>query len=142
MRVVAGDATLEPEDVCYAQVFTKNVPVVLLCKAGIPFLNFAQQAFLGREERAAAVDVNAAAFENNATAFVFWLPEAAFQFLICFRNHRRVFFVIRILGPAVELKIVVSDFAGLVANANGSGIAHPSAIGGRNEEIHGVKICL
>src|SRR5690348_13747361 len=103
MRVVADDATLEPEHVCYPKIVAKDVFVILLCEARIPFLNFAQKAFLGGEQRAAAVHINASAFENHSATSMLRLPDAPLQLFICFRNHGCVFFVIRILGPAVEL---------------------------------------
>ena len=74
--VIAGDAVFEPENVCYAEVFAKDVLVIFLCEARISFLDFAQKAFFGGEQRASAVHVNAAAFENHAAAFVLRLPEA------------------------------------------------------------------
>src|SRR5689334_21998487 len=109
-------------------------------EAGVSLLDFAQETFFSREQCATAVHVNAAAFENNASAFVLRLPEAALQGFICFCNDGRVFFVIWIFGPAVKFKIVEGDFTGFTANGDGSGVAHPAAIGGHDEKIHGVEI--
>src|SRR5205814_6374757 len=58
-----------------------------------------------------------------------------------FGDDAGIFFVIRILGPAVEKKIVVGDFAGFVSNADRAGIAHPAAIGRHAEKINGVDVC-
>src|SRR5579859_1514073 len=140
MRVVADDATLEPEHVCYPKIVAKDVFVILLCEARIPFLDFAQKAFFGGEQRAAAVHINASAFENYSAASMLRLPEAAFQFLVCFGNDQVVFLVIWILGPAVELKIIESDFTGFGSNTDRAGVPHPAAIGGRDEKIHGIEI--
>src|SRR5215831_8720325 len=118
MRVVARDAAFEPENSCHSEVFAKNFCVVLFGKAGVPLLNFAQQAFLGGEQSAAAVDINTAAFEDDAPRFVLRLPELAPQLLIDFRNDGCVFLMIGILGPAVELKIVKSDLARFIADTD------------------------
>src|SRR5438876_8957626 len=94
--VIAGDSIFQPENVYYAKVFAKDFGVILFGESRISFLNFAEQAFFRGKKRPAAVDVNAAAFEDHAAAFVPRLPDAAFYFLIGFGGDGGVFFVIRI----------------------------------------------
>src|SRR5260370_845478 len=106
-----------------AEIFAEDLGVILFCKSGIPFLDFAQKAFFRGEERAASVDVDASAFKYNTAAFVLRLPDAAFQFVIHFGDDRGVLFVIRILGPAVELKVIEGSLAGFVAHTDGTRVA-------------------
>ena len=78
----------------------KICSVVFTGEAGIAFLRFAEEAFFGGEKRAAAVDVDAAAFEDYAATFVLWLPDAALEFFVCFGDDDGVFFVIRRTWPS------------------------------------------
>ena len=48
--------------------------------------------------------------------------------------------MIVVLGPTVETPMGVGDFAGGILYADGSGVAHPAAIGGNAEEIYGGEI--
>src|SRR5260370_12505012 len=48
--------------------------------------------------------------------------------------------MVQIFGPAVDREMIVSDFAGFISNADGTGVAHPAAISWYAEEIHGIKI--
>src|SRR5258708_28936686 len=104
-------------------------------------MHFAQQAFFRCEKCTSAFYIDAAAFEDHAAAFVNGLPDAALELLVGFGDEGGVPLVIRILGPAVESEMVVSDFAGCVSRADGAGVAHPAAVGRNAEKIHGIKIC-
>src|SRR5690348_17240322 len=106
VRVIANNAALEPQHVCHPKIVAKDVFVIFLCEARIPFLDFAQKAFFGGEQRAAAVHINASAFENHSAAFMLWPPQAPLQSFICLRNDGSVLFVIWIFGPAVKLKVI------------------------------------
>src|SRR3984893_8804234 len=48
--------------------------------------------------------------------------------------------MIAVFGPAVEEPVRVGDFAGAAFDADGSGVAHPAAIGGDAEEIDGGEV--
>ena len=74
--VVAGDAVFQPENLRDAEIAAKDLRVIFASEAGIALLRFAEQAFFGGEQGAAAVDVDAAAFEDDAAAFVHGLPDA------------------------------------------------------------------
>src|SRR5207245_11279790 len=100
--VVACDSILEPKHMCDAEVFAKNVGVILFGESAISFLHFAEQTFFRGEQRSAAVHIEAAAFQHHATAFVLRLPEAAVQLLVRFGDGGSVFVAIRSFRPAVE----------------------------------------
>ena len=111
--------------------------VVVAGETGIALLRSAEKAFFGCEQRSAAVDVYAPAFEDYAAAFVRRLPDAMFEFFINLRSRERIFFVIAVFGPAVEDPMRVGDLAGSAAYGDGTGVAHPAAIGGDAKEIDG-----
>ena len=64
--VVAGDPPAEPDDVRGAQVVGEDPLEPGLGRAGVAGLDVAEQAFLGRQERPPAVDVDRAAFQDDA----------------------------------------------------------------------------
>ena len=66
--VVAEDAASEPDGVRRAEVVGKRFFVVHARHVRIALLHFAQQAFFGGEDGAGAVDVDGAAFEDDALA--------------------------------------------------------------------------
>ena len=138
--VVASDAVAEPEDLRGAEIVAEDLRVIVAGEAGIAFLRGAEQAFFGGEQRAAPVDVDAAAFEHDAAAFVHGLPDTMLEFLVYVGGGDRVLFVIAVFGPSVEPPMRVGDFAGGVAYADRAGIAHPAAVSGNAEEIDGVEI--
>ncbi len=70
VSVVAGDAVFQPENICDAEIVLENFGVVFAGEAGIAFLRFAEKAFFRGEQRAAAVHIDAAAFQNDAPPFV------------------------------------------------------------------------
>ena len=70
VRVVAEDAAAEPDGVWRAEVFGEDFFVVFARHAGIALLHFAEQAFFGGEDGAASVDVDGAAFEDDAAVVV------------------------------------------------------------------------
>ncbi len=114
--------------------------VIFAGESVITLLALAEQAFFGGEQGAAAVDVDAAAFEHDAAAVVNGLPDEAPEFFVDVGYRERIFFVVAVLGPAVELPVGEGDFAGIIFHADGAGVAHPAAIRGNAEEIDGVEI--
>src|ERR1700682_1423546 len=140
MRVVTGDAIFQPEDLRDAEVAAEDVGVIFTGESVIALLALAEQALFGGEQGTAAVDVDAAAFEDHTAALVDGLPGEAFEFLVYVGDSKGVFFVIAVFGPAVEEPVRVSDFAGTASHADGTGVAHPAAIGGHAEEINSVEV--
>src|SRR6266487_6754195 len=94
MGVVAGNPVLEPEDVGHAEIFAEDPRVICFGEARISFLHFAQETFFRRQERAAPIYVDAAAFEHHAPAFVFRPPDAALYLSVCARDDGDVLFFI------------------------------------------------
>ncbi len=68
VRVVAGDAVLQPDCLRRAQILTKDGFDIGASQFWIAGLDRAQQAFFGSQNGARAIHINAAAFENNAMA--------------------------------------------------------------------------
>src|SRR5208337_2796353 len=106
--VVAEDAFAEPDHVRRSEMRSKDFFVVLARHAGIALLHFAEQAFFGGEERAAAVDVDRAAFEHHASVAVKWT-----DFLDCgsVRHEAADFFVVPPVGifrPGVKARVFFS----------------------------------
>ena len=114
-------------------------------EAGIAGLHRTQQAFLGGEQRAVAVDVDAAAFEDDAPAADAPAPTTG-SFSFGMRRLRRgvVFGPVVVLGPGVEAPVGERDAAGFLRVAfldeDGAEVARPAAIGGHDEEIDGGEI--
>ena len=66
VRVVAGDAALQPDDLFHAEIVGEDLFEMFAGHARIALLHVTQQTLFGGDERAAAVDVDAAAFQHNA----------------------------------------------------------------------------
>ena len=60
VRVVAGDSAAQPDDVADAQIVGEDSLQGRAIQAGVAGLDLAEQAFLGRQQRAPAVDVDRA----------------------------------------------------------------------------------
>ena len=65
VRVVAGDAAVQPEHLIDAEIVVEGLLQLLAADAGIALLHRAQQAFFRGEQQACAVDVDTAAFEHQ-----------------------------------------------------------------------------
>src|SRR6267154_780278 len=141
VSVVAGDSIFQPQNIRDAKIFAEDLRVVFFRETWISFLHFAQQTLFRGEQRSAAVDIDATAFQDHAAAFVNRPPHAALPFLIGFGDDGGVFLVIRVFGPAVENEIVAGNFAGFVSNADWTGDAHPAPVSGDAKKIHSAEIC-
>ena len=64
--IVAGAAAVEPEDLLDAEVFAEGGFELLAGDAGVALLDFGEEALFGGDEGACAVDIDAAAFEDEA----------------------------------------------------------------------------
>jgi hypothetical protein len=140
--VVPGDAVLQPEDVGYAEVVAKEFFIVEFGEAGIAFLNLALQALFGGEERAQAVGVDRATFKHNTAAVVHWQKEPAANRFICTSDDLCIFFVIRIFCPTVEDEMIQGNVPGAACEADGAGIAQPSAIRRNAQEKNVVEVSV
>ncbi len=70
MRVVADTALAEPDRAADAQPLAEDPLVVVTRESGVPHLDVAQQPLLGHEQQARAVDLDAAALEDDPIAVV------------------------------------------------------------------------
>src|SRR5256714_1133718 len=80
--IVASDAVLEPQNLRDAQIAAENVRVIFACETVVALLALAEQAFLGGEQGAAPVLIDAATLEHHATTMMHGLPNAALQFFV------------------------------------------------------------
>src|SRR6266404_611581 len=135
VRVVAGDSIFQPENLGDSEIAAEDVSVIFAGESVIALLALAEQAFFGGEQGAAAVDVDAAAFEHDAAALVDGLPGEALELFIYVGDGEGVFFVVLVLSPPVEEPVRVGDFAGTASHADGTGVAHPAAIGRDTKKV-------
>ena len=70
VRVVADAAFAEPDRLANPERIAKDALVAVARETGIPLLNRREQALLGHEQRAFAVGLDRAAFEDDALAVV------------------------------------------------------------------------
>ena len=71
VSIVARDSFTEPDDVGHSQIFPQRGFSIGAAQAGIAHLALLiEQAFLGGEQRAAAIDVNAAGARSPGDAGV------------------------------------------------------------------------
>src|SRR5207248_9543866 len=61
VSIVAGDAAVQPDHICDAEIIVERSFDLLARKRGVALLHISEQAFFSGDERSAAVDVNAAA---------------------------------------------------------------------------------
>ena len=123
VRVVAGDALAEPDDRLDSEIVGKHLLVGSAIHGRIALLRGREQAFLGREQSAAAVDVDRAAFEHDAMFAVKRMHDARAGGLRHARAKFGIELVVVVLGPGVELE-VQSEKRGAVC-------IDPSAAGAR-----------
>lgn len=105
VSVVAGNAFAEPDHMRCTEIFCEDPLVIFARHPRIALLNFAKQAFFGREQGAASIDVDGTALEHDAGAAV--------QGTDCLRmrgaRHPLADLVIvppiRVLRPGVEAKV-------------------------------------
>ena len=66
MRVVAGDAAIQPDDFVDAQVIMKRAFQLAAAEAGIARLYVGEQALFSGEQLPCPIHVDAAAFEHQS----------------------------------------------------------------------------
>ena len=140
MSIVSGDAAFQPENIRYAKIIAEELFVIAFFEAGIAFLNPALQAFFGGEERAAAVDVDGAALENDAAAIVRRQKDFAAESFVGACDGLRVLLMVWIFCPAIKKKMIEGDSAGIVCNADRTGVAHPAPVRRNAKELEGIEV--
>ena len=94
----------EPSQITFSnsQILCKEFFVILAGHGGIALLRLAEQAFFGGEQGAVSVDIDGAAFEDDAG---FAVDAANFRDAGCFGHAAADFFIVlivRIFCPGVE----------------------------------------
>jgi hypothetical protein len=145
--VVAGDALVEPEDFGGAEVGVEGLFDFLAGEVGVALLDGGEEAFFGGEDAAGAVDVDGAAFEDEALEFLVVVfavgGEAGEVELVGDGGGESVVEgVVVVFGPGVEFEI--DEGCGifhfglcivhLFLEEDGAGVAGPDAVGGLGVE--------
>ncbi len=110
VSVVAGDAAFEPDDGLRAKIIGEQFFIGRAAHGRVALLSGGEQAFLSRDESAAAVDIDRAAFEHDAVlSSALTYKERLHHASACCLRHPLpnsfVEFVIRIFGPRVEPEV-------------------------------------
>ncbi len=143
--VVAGDALVEPEDFLDAEEIGEGFFDAVAGEVGVTLLDFGEEAFFGGEDAAVAVDVDGAAFEDEALEFadvIFAVGGEAGEFEIFGDGGGEgvVEGVVVVFGPGVEFEIDQGSFGFRVSSfefsleEDGAGVAGPDAVGGLGVE--------
>jgi hypothetical protein len=123
--VIAHDAPAQPNHLLNAKVVVKKLLKVSLRESRIALLHFAQQALFRGEHQAAAIHVNAAAFQDHMVRLAAALGCPLTRGFSLARNQRRemlqleragdavrdlvVIFPVGVLGPGVEAPVDGGD---------------------------------
>ena len=123
--VVAVDAPAQPDDVADAEVVGEDPLHRLAVEPGVAGLDLAEQALLGRQQRAAAVDVDAPPSSTTRTGLPRRAPRAAPSGAgpaagAIRRGMSVVVAVVVVLGPGVELPVDQARRAGRASSLAGS----------------------
>src|SRR6516162_924192 len=62
------DAAFQPDHLLYTKIISEELLELFACEPAIALLHFTQQALFGGDERTVAVDIDAAAFEDDPLA--------------------------------------------------------------------------
>src|ERR1019366_5704147 len=131
----------QPNHVLSAKVVAKDLIVFFASHARIAALSLlVEEAFLGGEQGAAAIDVNAAALERHHPAFAAGSLDGKHAQLASLGNawgEAVVFLPVRVFCPRGELELGDGHLglrAGL-AHTNRPEVARPTAIAGRAKEL-------
>src|SRR5262249_1329560 len=99
VRVVASDATAEPEDFARPQILGKDLFVILASATRIPLLHLPEQALFGRQEASQAVNVDSAALANEIPHKYCWPAQLPGHL----ERNFVVAFPVGILGPTIKV---------------------------------------
>ena len=147
VRIVAGDAAIEPEHLVDAEIIVKSLLQLLAADAGIALLHFAEQALLGGEQNplrrwcrwsrlpapayaqcrppASTAGCHSGRPSSSATRPGTWSSSRQLSYL----------------AQRIEAPVGHGDFALGIAHENRPGVARPTAIRGPQMKAHAVEIC-
>jgi hypothetical protein len=139
VSVVARHAARQPEDVGRAQVVAlQGLLEFMPAQAGIAHLHLGIEiALLGGEQRAAAVHVDAAAFEHERASLRIARRTAFPEPLGRGLRHAAVLAPVGILGPGVEVEMHDGGFepAADAPHEDRAAVASPAAVGRVHDEL-------
>ena len=148
--VVACAAAMEPDGLVDAEVVVEGLLEglaggLLVAEAGVALLDVGEEALFGGDESAGAVDVDAAAFEDEAVRFAISVDGLGFALghvvMPCdVLGDLVVAAVVVVLGPGVELPVGDGVFACGVLDEDGAGVAEPDAVGGPVVEVEAGQV--
>jgi hypothetical protein len=143
VSVVALDAMAQPDDFFHAQVIGEELLQFLPGDSGIALLHFAQEALFGGQHQAAAIHVNAAAFQHHAIRLAITLQDRRKRLQLEFfcdpLRQLAIVFPVRIFGPGIEAPVGESDGI-LVPDKDRAGIAGPDPVRAPEMELHAFAV--
>ena len=104
--------------------------------AGIALLDIGEQTFFGGEQNAGAVDVDGAAFENEALAVNSGLEGFHLEKLGDVRGNFVVVMPVRIFSPGVEAPVSEGNIVFCILYENRAGVTQPDAVSAPAMEAH------
>ena len=140
--VVAHDAPAEPDHLADAEAVGEGALDLGSGEARISRLLVRQEAFLGREQRALAVDVDRPALENDAPPRD---RDGSREGASRFRDGRgdpRIAAMVGVLGPPVEAPDRGRDGAVRPVDEDRAGVAHPAPVGRDAVELDPIEVDL
>jgi len=134
VRVVAGCAPVEPENLVDAEVVVEGLLDLLARDAGVALLDLGEEALLGGEEDADSVGVDGAAFEDEAMGFTVLADHLGAELFhgVELGDVVRDLVVaapVVVLGPGVEVPVGEGDLAVRILDEDGAGVAEPDPVG-------------
>ena len=144
VRVVAGDAAAEPEDLARAQVRGQDPLQLLARQPRVARLDLVEQALLGRQQCPRAVDVDGAPFEHHAPRLAVHggrrLPLPQLESLGDPVVDGVVLLVVGVLRPTVEPPVGDRHLALGVLDEERAIVARPAPVGRRADEVDHAEV--
>lgn len=143
--VVAGGAAVEPDGLVDAEVVMEGLLDLLLRDAGVALLDLGEEALFGGEEEAFAVDVDGAAFEDEAAGLAVGAGDLGAELFHTVEagdvvGDLVVAVPVGIFGPGVELPVGDGEVAFRVFDEDRAGVAEPDAVGEPLVEVEAGEI--
>src|SRR6266566_10007652 len=136
MGVVPGDASAEPERIRDAERVPKDVLDLVARQPRIAGLHVRiEETLFGREQRTAAVDVDAAPFQDDLR-----VDQRELETLRRKHGDLVVLLPVLVLGPGVEMEAGDGEIPSRASHEDRAVVARPAAIRGEAQKIHALEI--
>jgi len=138
--VVSGTATMEPDGLLDAEMLTEGSLQLLTGDTGVALLDLRQEALFCGDKGASAVDVYAAAFEDQAMTGNLWLAlwhRVKAGYLL---GDLVVATPVIVLGPGVEAPVGEGRFSSGGLSEDGAGVTEPDAVCGPGVEVEAGEV--